>query len=189
MQNHVMITFFRIVLMRCPAADLGDSVRMIVATNPTRDSLKSKIRAAIRDSAPLWAIERISRPLIRRWPVERIPGWMAKIHGLRVPRGVVSLKIPSPEGHANINIILSLTKAVLDLEGDFAECGVYRGATIIPLALYLVQHNVRKKIFGFDSFAGFGDEHLGPGEDIYIRTYGSCQDTSCEMVQAKLAHL
>jgi O-methyltransferase len=166
------------------------SVRMTLATTRKRHPLRSKIKAAIRDSAPLWAIQRISNPLIRRWPVESIPGWVGKVHGLRVPRGVVPYKTPSPEGHANINIILSLTKAVLDFEGDFAECGVYRGSTIIPLGLYLAQNNSRKKVFGFDSFAGFGDcEHIDPTEDVYIRTYGSCTDTSYEMVQAKIAHL
>jgi hypothetical protein len=83
-----------------------------------------------------------------------------------------------------------MTKSVLDLEGDFAECGVYRGGTLIPLGLYLAQNNIKKKIFGFDSFAGFGDRApLDPIEQAYIRRYGSCTDTSYDFVQAKIDQL
>ena len=86
--------------------------------------------------------------------------------------------------------MLHMTKSVLELEGDIAECGVYRGGTLIPLGLYLAQNNIKKKIFGFDSFAGFGDQaRLDPIEQAYVRRYGSCTDTSCEFVQAKIDQL
>jgi len=163
---------------------------MTIATTRTRYSLKSTIKTAIRESAALRAVQSISSPLVRRWSAESIPGWIGRIHELRVPKGVVPFGMPSPGGKANIKIILSLTKSVLRLAGDLAECGVYRGGTIIPLGLYLAQKRAKKIVFGFDSFAGFGNHApLEPAEGSAIRTYGSFNDTSYEMIQTKIKRL
>jgi hypothetical protein len=120
--------------------------------------------------------------------VESIPGWVGKIHGLKVPKGVIPFTRPIPGGNANIKIILTLAGSVLHLEGDLAECGVYRGGTIIPLGLYLEQHNVKKAIFGFDSFEGFGD-NVSLIEDTSSETRRLFTDTSYEMVTAKISDL
>jgi hypothetical protein len=121
--------------------------------------------------------------------MENIPGWLGKIHELRVPKGVVPFKTPSPGGNANIKIILTLAKSTLHLEGDLAECGVYRGGTIIPLGLYLAQISARKTVFGFDSFLGFGAtvRDSTSFEDSHIRPCGMFIDTSYEIVQKKLS--
>jgi O-methyltransferase len=177
-----------LVLAMLPRID--PEVRMTIASTRTRHSLESTIKTAIRESAGLRAVQIISSPLVRRWPIESVPGWIGKIHELRVPKGVVPFGMPSPGGKANIKIILSLTKSVLHLSGDLAECGVYRGGTIIPLGLYLAQKRVKKTVFGFDSFAGFGDHApLEPAEGSAIRTYGSFHDTSYEVIMAKIKHL
>jgi hypothetical protein len=156
---------------------------MTVATTRTWHSLMSKIKAAIRESALLATV-------IRQWPVESIPGWVGKKYGLRVPKGVVPFKTPLPAGNPNIKIILGIAKSILHLEGDLAECGVYRGETLIPLGLYLTQNRVNKQVFGFDSFEGFGElAHSDPTENAHIREHSLCTDTSFEMVQAKIARL
>jgi hypothetical protein len=166
------------------------SMRMTVATIQARQFLRSKIKAAVRDSAPGRALQSISAPLIRRWPVESLPGWLGKVHGLNVPKGVVPLATPLPMGRPNIDIVLDLTKSIIHLDGVLAECGVYQGSTIIPLALYLAQNNISKKVYGFDSFEGFPDRaHPDASEISAIDTYGSATDTSYELVQSKIDSL
>jgi hypothetical protein len=143
------------------------------------------IKTAIRDSALLRVAQQLSGPLTRRLPVETIPGWLGKMHGISVPKGVVPLSTPSPASAANIKIILNLVKSVTHLDGDLAECGVYRGRTLIPMGLYLAQNNLPKKLYGFDSFEGFGNlDRGGPAENAYIQAHGfDCADTSYEIVR------
>src|SRR5260370_40512888 len=96
----------------------------------------SGLKAAIRDSTALHVAERISGPLVKRLPVESMPGWLGRMYGINVPKRVVPLAEPSPSSGANIKIILRIVESTLPLEGDLAECGVYRGATLTPLSLY-----------------------------------------------------
>ncbi len=114
-----------------------------------------------------------------------MPGWFARMHGISVPARITPLPAPSPSSSANIKIILSLVKQVVDRDGDLAECGVYRGATLIPLGLYLKQHGIQKTLYGLDSFEGFGDVNYGGAvETAYITKHGNLSDTSYNMVQA-----
>jgi O-methyltransferase len=143
------------------------------------------VKSVIRDSPALRVVQRISGPLVKRLPVETMPGWIARMHGMSVPARIMPLADPSPGSGANIKIILSLVKSVLHLDGALAECGVYRGSTLIPLGLYLAQNNVKKKLLGFDSFEGFGDlDRGGSIEGAYFQAHGTCNDTSYEMVQS-----
>lgn len=34
---------------------------------------------------------------------------------------------------------------------------MFRGATLVPMAIYLRQTGSKKRVYGFDSFQGFGD--------------------------------
>src|SRR5207244_6009322 len=43
----------------------------------------------------------------------------------------------------------------ISIPGDVAECGVWRGRSLVAMGLYLQQQGSRKTIFGFDSFQGF----------------------------------
>lgn len=128
--------------------------------------------------------------MIRRRTLDEIPGWLARIHGLSVPKRVVPHHEPSPIGGPNIKIILGLVNSVLHLDGDLAECGVYRGSTILALGLYLVRNNPQKKAFGFDSFEGFGDLTRPEfSEDSAILAHGTCTDTSFEMLRSRIRDL
>ena len=145
------------------------------------------IKSLVRDFAALQVVQRISGPLVKLLPVETMPGWIARMHGMSVPTRVIPLADPSPSSGANIKIILSLVKSVLHLDGELAECGVYRGSTLTPLGLYLTQNNVPKKLFGFDLFEGFGDlDTGGSAESAYIQAHGTCDSTSYEMVQSMI---
>jgi hypothetical protein len=41
------------------------------------------------------------------------------------------------------------------MPGDIVEAGVYRGSSLIALGMFLKQLGSDKKVYGFDSFAGF----------------------------------
>jgi hypothetical protein len=41
------------------------------------------------------------------------------------------------------------------IEGDIVEAGVFRGSSLIAIAMYLKELGSNKKVYGFDSFSGF----------------------------------
>jgi len=43
------------------------------------------------------------------------------------------------------------------VDGAIAECGVWRGRTLVAMALYLKQKGSSKTLWGFDSFEGFDE--------------------------------
>lgn len=45
------------------------------------------------------------------------------------------------------------------LNGDIAEFGVYRGASILAMGIFLKELGSEKKVYGFDSFGGFPAYH------------------------------
>lgn len=57
-------------------------------------------------------------------------------------------------------------------EGDLCEVGVFRGASLIAQALFLKEIGSKKKIYGFDSFAGFPEYHanddLARFDDLHV---------------------
>ena len=123
-------------------------------------------------------------------PITSWPGFVGVIHDIRVPRGVRPQPVSSPAGYANINIILALVERAASVPGDQAECGVFRGSTLVPTAIFLKQRNIKKHVFGFDSFQGFDesvekDMALGGSKDQQ-RKVGGFSETSQELVNGKL---
>tara|TARA_Y100000034_G_C6804599_1_gene361172 strand:- start:121 stop:894 length:774 start_codon:yes stop_codon:yes gene_type:complete len=57
----------------------------------------------------------------------------------------------------NICLIFQKLKELNNVDGDFVECGTYRGNTLIPTALYSSQtgYFLKNKIIGIDTFKGF----------------------------------
>lgn len=131
----------------------------------------------------------INRPL-RRWPRT-----LGLVHEISVPRGVKLNPMPEPRsGPANINILLELMDKTENVPGDIAECGVFRGATLVAMALYVRQRGNGKHLVGFDSFAGFDDSikidiNLGGADTDEYRKVGGFSDTSPELVLAKARRL
>lgn len=68
---------------------------------------------------------------------------------------------------------------VMDLEGDVAECGVWRGGSAKLLRDRIVERNSGKHLYLFDSFEGMAD--VDSGRDRH--NVGDFSDTSLEHVQ------
>ena len=148
--------------------------------------MAARLRSIIRNVASEGSL-----PVLKALPIEHWPKRFGKLHGIHVPRLVVPNPAKTPAGGVNINIIFKLLAQCRDIEGDVAECGVYRGATLIPIALYLKQRGIGKMVYGFDSFEGFPDSvnidiGLG-GRDIFSKHVGGLGDTSYEELARKVA--
>ena len=57
----------------------------------------------------------------------------------------------------NICLILQKLKVLSNTDGDYVECGTYRGNTLLPAALYSSSKGYfqKKKLIGVDTFEGF----------------------------------
>ncbi|MDP3919640.1 MAG: TylF/MycF/NovP-related O-methyltransferase [Candidatus Omnitrophota bacterium] len=103
------------------------------------------------------------------------------------PRGA-----SSAAGGANVNIILELLQQTVKIDGDIAECGVYRGHTLVPMGTYIKQQAIKKHIYGLDSFEGFDetvniDIALG-GSHYSLKREKGFDDTSYDLVQDKMEY-
>jgi hypothetical protein len=63
-------------------------------------------------------------------------------------------------------------KRVLDLPGDFVDCGVYRGASLFTWAnlIEIFAPHSQKVVIGFDTFSGFAEDlHLDEDKEHAVR--------------------
>lgn len=80
-------------------------------------------------------------------------------------------------------IVCWFAKNVAHLEGDFVECGVYKGGYSLALAAYLNFKDLNKTFWLLDTFNGLVKAHLNPGEielglyEHYEGRYEECYDT------------
>ena len=93
--------------------------------------------------------------LLRFVPIGKWPASVSRLTGVVAPRAVVPHPDPSSAGGANVKILFDLLERTSAIPGDVAECGVWRGRSLVAMGLYLQQQGSRKTIFGFDSFQGF----------------------------------
>lgn len=132
----------------------------------------------------------VGAPVARQVRVDRWPAALGRFYGIHVPHGVVPLPERSARGSAHVGIVLDLLDRTRDVPGDVAECGVYRGGTLVPITLAVRHHRRPRHVFGFDSFQGFDDTveidvALGGQEDGTRRVHGF-DDTSRDLVQRKI---
>jgi O-methyltransferase len=66
--------------------------------------------------------------------------------------------------HWRIHIILNLGSIVKHKEGDYVECGVYKGGTSFALVNHLKFENLNRKFWLFDTFSGLSEEHVSVKE-------------------------
>src|SRR5258708_875080 len=132
-----------------------------------------------------------SAPFLRNLDVRSWPGVLGRVHDLSVPKGVIPNPDPSPCGPANIGILLDLLDRTQVIAGNVAECGVYRGNTLVTMALYLHRKGSDKKLFGFDSFEGFPADQLSDEVSMSAggdpnKTEQGFTDTSYDLVRRKI---
>lgn len=154
------------------------------------ETTATRAKRKIRESRVLRLVQDASAPWLGQRPLAQIPAWLGKMHDIKVPRGVPRLTAPTTSCAANINILLALLPETIALEGALAECGVYRGATLLPTGWYLKQSGSAKVVYGFDSFQGFdasvdSEIALG-GRSSVTKRRGGFGDTSLEYVAAKV---
>jgi hypothetical protein len=97
------------------------------------------------------------KPIASRTPLEKWNYWWGRIFNVKLPDKVKPFIQPTTGCSANINIILHLLNETSNLNGDIAECGVFQGATLSSLTYFLGKKGDKRKIYGFDSFEGFGN--------------------------------
>jgi O-methyltransferase len=115
-------------------------------------------RSVVRNSLPLQVAQSLSAPILSRVPLQKWPGWVAKLTEVHTQASVKPLPRATPKCGANVNILFDALARTRDIAGDVAECGVYRGATLLAMGLQLEQTKSDKRVFGFDSFSGFDNE-------------------------------
>ncbi len=151
-----------------------------------------RLKDALRDSPLREALSRAAASVYRGRPIETWPAWVGVLCEVAAPSSVVPLPEPSPRGSANINILFEALRLTEDVPGDIAECGVFRGRTLVAMAHRLQERGgLAKRIYGFDSFQGFDasvavDVELGGADDAQKKVHGFDR-TSTRLVLGKLA--
>ena len=125
---------------------------------------------------------------IKKISVDTWPSFIGDQLEIRIPSNLRKKELESTRGGANINIILSLLEKTKNVKGNIAECGVYRGATIITTGIVAQKQN--KLVFGFDSFEGFDEDikvdlDLG-GPENEEKKVGGFNKTSYDLVLEKI---
>jgi hypothetical protein len=161
-------------------------------------ALKNTVRGPL-----WWAYVQLFQhtPLIQRLiaspylnvPPEKWPGRVARILDLNMPQSLDRFRSPTPACGANINNILALLERARNVEGDIAECGVFRGASLAVMGLWVTQQGIDKTIHGFDSFKGFSptiakDIEMG-GLPLNAKRPGGMSETSYGLVYSKVSAL
>ncbi|MGA7338662.1 MAG: TylF/MycF/NovP-related O-methyltransferase [Candidatus Sulfotelmatobacter sp.] len=123
-------------------------------------------------------------------PLAMWPPIFGAVHEVRLPRRTEPHPFPRPTGAANIKILLAMIDRTISIEGDVAECGVFRGATLVPMAVHLKQRCCSKRLLGFDSFEGYDDSILldisMDAPDEPCKRVRGFRDTSRSIVLGKL---
>ena len=130
----------------------------------------------------------VAWPYLKR-PLARWPRRIGKVLDINLPIDVYPLPKPSPACAANINNMIALMEITRTVEGDIAECGVFREASLIPLAFHAAQQGINKTFHGFDSFEGFApsianDLQFG-GVPLSFKKPGGMNETSRVLVAGK----
>lgn len=132
----------------------------------------------------------ILSPIAQSVPLQNWNYWGGRLYNIKLPGKVKSFEKPEHGSSANINIIMHLIAKSDHLNGNVAECGVFQGATLIPMRYFMDSYHDRRKIYGFDSFEGFGkeaDEERIKDESGHIDLESNMfKNTSIDYIQQKL---
>jgi hypothetical protein len=110
-------------------------------------------------------LQQATAPIYRNRPLSSWPSIFGRIQQINVPRGVVPYPTSEPACGTNINNLTYLIEETRSIPGDTAECGTFRGESLIPMGVYIKQQGISKRIYAFDSFEGFAPSIL---EDLRL---------------------
>jgi hypothetical protein len=102
------------------------------------------------------------------------------------------LGIADPRKDPRAKILLSLFEKTLDLSGEVAECGVFRGRTALALGLMVKERGSGKRVYALDSFTGFDDvadkeaAYLASGVENSLLKKGAFSQTSEALIRRKI---
>jgi hypothetical protein len=89
----------------------------------------------------------------------------------RIRRHVGNIRIISWRLH----VVLALAEYCSHLEGDFVECGTYRGINAHGISAFLDFKNIQKNFYLFDTWTGLAEERLHSFEKMRaVRRYEDC---------------
>lgn len=66
---------------------------------------------------------------------------------------------------------------VKSLEGDFVECGVYKGGLAIAVMHYVNFKTLQKKFYLLDTFCGLSEKYISEGESLKLGRYEECYES------------
>lgn len=69
---------------------------------------------------------------------------------------ITNAKLYTMTSYKNLNFLLRSFQHVINnnLEGDFVECGVWKGGNIILLKNLMTDYKIKKQIYAYDTFEG-----------------------------------
>lgn len=142
-------------------------------------------------------VNKVAGPLVaravREISLDEWPRWAADLLEVKTPSNVPTKIEESPEGGSNINIILHFLDETRGLDGDVAECGVFKGASLAAMALHIRHRGDPRHVHGFDSFQGFDESAAKDvewgGAPNSERRVGGFAGTSLRIVRNKLGRL
>jgi len=86
-----------------------------------------------------------------------------------------------------------IANSIERFDGAVAECGVYKGGTLLGMAHILRLRGIQAPIYGLDSFEGFpnpaAEDFLADGTLHEYAKKGFFSDATCEKLQRKIARL
>jgi hypothetical protein len=70
-----------------------------------------------------------------------------------------------------IQSLYKLIQKVIDLDGDFVECGVYKGGLSAFFLFNIISNNLNKKLYIYDTFTGMAEPNKGYDSDGAVSEY------------------
>lgn len=104
-----------------------------------------------------------------------------------------ALGIATAKARGEFVTLERITKSIDPFDGAVAECGVYKGSTLLGIAHILRLRGIQVPMYGLDSFEGFPEpaaEDLRADGSLHERAkQGIFSDTSFERVQRRITRL
>ena len=126
-----------------------------------------------------------------KWRVDSFlsPIYLTWVPPHRWPVAIVRPQVDPMLDLLKLERLLRFVEETEEVKGDVVECGVYRGGTLLAMALRLQRMQSQRIVHGFDSFRGFPTASAIDASGGKSAAPGRLGDTTVELVQAKVRRL